>query len=119
MRALRIALVHSFYGSTVSGENAAVVAQADALRRAGHDVLLVAARTDELEGSRFYRLRAGLRVASGRGTSPLEALRAFEPDVVHVHNLFPNFSTNWLRAVDAFVVATVHNYRPMCAAGTF
>lgn len=116
--ARRIAIVHSFYGSSVSGENTAVLSEADALRRAGHDVRLFSARTDELEGGRLYALRAGIRVASGRGRAPLAALRAFDPHVVHVHNLFPNFSTNWLHAVEAPVIATVHNYRPMCAAGT-
>lgn len=37
---------------------------------------------------------------------------------MHVHNLFPNFGRTWLRRWHGPVVATVHNYRPMCAAAT-
>ncbi len=113
---MRIAVVHSFYGSgALSGENVAVVSQAEALRRAGHDVRLFGAHTDELQHAVLYSVRAGLRVAFGRGHSPLAELRSFAPDVVHVHNLFPNFSASWLRRVEATVLATLHNYRTVCA----
>ena len=87
---IRIAMVHSFYSSAQpSGENTVVLNEVDALRRAGHEVALFAAHTDELEGEVFYKLRAGLRVATGYGRNPLKAIRDFSPDVVHVHNLFP------------------------------
>ena len=86
---IRIAMVHSFYSSAQpSGENTVVLNEVDALRRAGHEVALFAAHTDELEGEVFYKLRAGLRVATGYGRNPLKAIRDFSPDVVHVHNLF-------------------------------
>ncbi|MEU6706677.1 glycosyltransferase family 4 protein [Streptomyces wuyuanensis] len=117
--AYRVALVHSFYSSRrPSGENAAVLDQAEALRAAGHDVTLVAAHTDALETQRGYTLRAAVRVATGRGRSPLADLRRLRPDVVHVHNLFPNFGTDWLDRWPGAVVATLHNYRPVCAAAT-
>lgn len=117
--AYRVALVHSFYSSRQpSGENAAVLDQAEALRAAGHDVTLVAAHTDALEAERGYALRAAVRVATGRGRSPLADLRRFDPDVVHVHNLFPNFGTDWLDRWSGALVATLHNYRPACAAAT-
>ena len=51
---------------------------------------LVAARTDELEGEALYRVRSAKRVATGIGRSPLASLAGFEPEIVHVHNLFPN-----------------------------
>ncbi|WP_329368219.1 glycosyltransferase family 4 protein [Streptomyces sp. NBC_01483] len=115
----RVALVHSFYSSRQpSGENAAVRDQADALRATGHDVTMVAADTDSLEQRRGYTLRAAARVATGRGRSPLATLEQLAPDVVHVHNLFPNFGTEWLEHWTGPLVATVHNYRPVCAAGT-
>jgi glycosyltransferase involved in cell wall biosynthesis len=37
---------------------------------------------------------------------------------VHVHNLFPNIGTRWLRQCDIPIVASVHNYRLVCAAAT-
>lgn len=116
---MRIAVVHSFYASAVpSGENIVVQVQQDELRRAGHDVQLFDARTDDLAKSRLYKVSTALNVATGSGLNPAADIADFRPDVVHVHNLFPNFSTKWLGDCPFPVVATVHNFRPMCAAGT-
>nr|WP_268257005.1 glycosyltransferase family 4 protein [Streptomyces capitiformicae] len=114
-----MAFVHSFYSSEQpSGENTAVLDQVAALRAAGHEVHMVAAHTDTLQAEFGYTMRSGLRVATGRGRSPLAELRRFAPDIVHVHNLFPNFGTDWLERWPGPLVATLHNYRPACAAGT-
>ena len=115
---MRIALVHSFYSSRQpSGENAVVESQYNALRRAGYEVQLFAAHTDHLEGSLLYPVRAAFRVATGRGANPLKAIRRFRPDVVHIHNLFPNFGRRWVNDLDVPVIHTLHNYRPLCANG--
>jgi glycosyltransferase involved in cell wall biosynthesis len=112
-------MVHSFYSSAQpSGENVVVLNEVDALRRAGHEVALFAAHTDELEGEVFYKLRSGMRVATGYGSNPLKAINDFSPDIVHVHNLFPNYGNRWVRQLDAPLIHTLHNYRPLCAAGT-
>ncbi|WP_332644798.1 glycosyltransferase family 4 protein [Aeromicrobium sp.] len=117
--ALRIAVVHSFYSSRQpSGENVVVGLQVEALKRAGHEVLLVGRSTDELEQASTYPLRAGLRAATGRGDSPLAEIEAHRPDVVHVHNLFPNLGRRWVEQLDIPLVTTLHNYRPMCPAAT-
>jgi glycosyltransferase involved in cell wall biosynthesis len=116
---LRLAILHSYYSSRQpSGENVAVDAQVRWLRQAGHEVELIAQHTDDRELRRTYPIEAALTVATGRGASPLRALKAFRPDVVHVHNLFPNWGTEWLSEWHSPVVATVHNFRPVCAAGT-
>lgn len=116
MNPLRIGLVHSFYASgQPSGENEAVRDQARALAEAGHEVRMIAVLTDELARSRSYRLQAAATVATGRGRTPLARLREFAPDIVHVHNLFPNFARGWVRRWDGPMVATLHNYRPLCA----
>ncbi|MFF2569000.1 glycosyltransferase family 4 protein [Streptomyces sp. NPDC058084] len=116
-RKLRIALVHSFYGGSVpGGENVVPLDQADALRRAGHEVHIVAARTDDLATRPLHPLRCAVTVASGRGRSPLPELRAIAPDVVHVHNLFPNFGRAWAARWPGPLVTTLHNYRPLCAS---
>jgi glycosyltransferase involved in cell wall biosynthesis len=115
---MRIALVHSFYSSQQpSGENQVVVAQVDALREAGHEVLLVARYTDRAIQERGYSVRAALGVATGFGPDPTADLRDFSPDVVHIHNLFPNFGTRWVSRWEGPLVATLHNYRPLCANG--
>ena len=116
---MRVAVVHSFYDSrSPSGENIVVEAQVQALSDAGHDVRLIAQHTDLRQQRPAYPLRAGWTVATGRGPTPGPSLREFRPDVVHVHNLFPNWGTDWLDGWDGRVVATLHNFRPLCAAGT-
>lgn len=116
---MRVTLLHSYYASSApSGENVAVELQAAALRSAGIDTTIVGVSTDDLAKDRFYPVRTALGVATGGGVNPTARLRSTRPDVVHVHNLFPNFSTRWLRRWEGAVVATLHNYRPLCAAGT-
>lgn len=116
---MKIALVHSFYGSDIpSGENDVVAAQAATLASANHEVSLFARHTDELRGQFGYRLLAGLRTASGFEMGLLKQLELFRPDVVHVHNLFPNFGSSWMARSPYPIVTTLHNFRTMCAAGT-
>jgi glycosyltransferase involved in cell wall biosynthesis len=88
------------------------------LRAAGHAVAVISQSTDERLGRRTYPLEAAATVATGVGPNPTEELRRFRPDVVHVHNLFPNFGRRWVRAWDGPMVATLHNYRPICPAAT-
>jgi glycosyltransferase involved in cell wall biosynthesis len=115
----RVAVVHSFYSSRQpSGENGAVLAFVEALRQSAFEVALFEAHTDEEEQRQgAYRLRAGLRVATGVGKQPLSAIRDFGPDIVYVHNLFPNFSRKWVRNLEVPLVAVLHNYRPLCVNG--
>ena len=116
---LRVVVVHSFYSSRVpSGENVVVDLQVEALRRAGHDVALVGRSTDELEQDRLYPVKAGWRASTGRGDSPLAEIERHRPDVVHVHNLFPNLGRRWVERLTVPLVTTLHNYRPICPAGT-
>jgi glycosyltransferase involved in cell wall biosynthesis len=115
---LRIAIVHSFYSSRVpSGENAVVETEMRALLRAGHDVGLFAAHTDELELRPLYRLSSAARVAFGVGRSPIHELEDFAPDVIHVHNLFPNWGSRWVGSLEVPFVATLHNFRTICSNG--
>ena len=115
---MRIVLVHSFYASdTPSGENDVVLAQANLLSRHGHEVLVVSKSTDEMKRRLGYAVVAGIRVATGAGSNPNADIEAFGPDVVHVHNLFPNFGTRWLKHTKFPIVASMHNYRQVCANG--
>lgn len=115
---MRIALVHSFYRSEFSsGENEVVRAQQRLLETAGHQVALVGVETDELSERPFYGPRTAANLLRGRGWDPTPELREFGPDVVHVHNLFPNIATDWLSDWQGPLVATLHNYRMLCANG--
>jgi glycosyltransferase involved in cell wall biosynthesis len=115
---MRVALVHNFHtGETPSGENEVVEAEAAALVRAGVDVRLAAVHNDEMARQPLHSLRAAATVASGVGLSPRRLLGDFEPDIIHVHSLFPYFGRRWLERPGAPVVATVHSYRSVCANG--
>ena len=117
---MRIAVIHSFYQSgSPSGENQAVLAQVEALEVAGHTVALISQSSDDFDTADFsYRSSRAWRVATGYGPSPAEEISTFQPDVVHIHNLFPNWGFRWIEKIHAPVVQSVHNFRPLCAAGT-
>jgi glycosyltransferase involved in cell wall biosynthesis len=116
---MKVALVHSYYsGDAPSGENIVVEAQYRALLDRGVDARIIGVRTDDLSKMYGYKIRTAAKVATGLGLSPLREIEGFDPDIVHVHNLFPNWSTSWLDAWHGKIVATVHNYRSVCASGT-
>jgi glycosyltransferase involved in cell wall biosynthesis len=115
---LKVAIVHSYYSSsTPSGENAMVQEQADALAEAGMEVIVISKDTDTEQAKSLYSLRAAARTLTGIGASPGQQLQDFQPDIVHVHNLFPNFGTSWTESWRDRIVTTLHNFRPICANG--
>lgn len=115
---MRVAIVHSFYSKNVpSGENQVVMAQKRALESSGHEVELIAWYTDQQDQVASYPLKAAWWTVSGSGGNPEVALSRFAPHVVHVHNLYPNIGTKWLRLRKWPLVASLHNYRPVCANG--
>ena len=123
---MRILLVHNRYRSaTPSGENRVVDQEAEALGRAGHEVMRFGRSSDEIEHwSRAKKASLPARVVWSRETHRdlAATLREHRPDVVHVHNTFPLLSAAVLYACrDAAVpvVATMHNYRLACASGDF
>jgi glycosyltransferase involved in cell wall biosynthesis len=114
---MKVLFVHSFYDSRIpSGENKVVKQQVEALARHGAEVHLAARHTDD--GGLLHPLSSAVSVSFGIGPSPLDAISRFEPDVVHVHNLFPNWGSSWLPHVAPRLIATLHNFRPICSAAT-
>ena len=55
---------------------------------------------------------------TGAGATPSLEDGAWRPDVVHVHNTFPNWGTQWIRQWGPRTVVTMHNFRTVCAAAT-
>jgi glycosyltransferase involved in cell wall biosynthesis len=118
--AWRISVVHSFYRSDQpSGENELVLSEVEALRRAGYDVRLSRRDTDDTSRDRGFAMRAAATTATGLGPSPLDEIADHRADLVHVHNLFPNYGRTWTRDLDRPLVVTLHNYRPLCDVATF
>ncbi|MEP9381738.1 glycosyltransferase family 4 protein [Nocardioides sp. KR10-350] len=126
MRSLRILQVHGRYRSQApSGENQVVDREAALLREAGHHVAAFERHSDDIAGFSAAR-KAVLPLTSVHDPSVrLElagVLRARRPDVVHVHNTFPLLSPSVLlacRDAGVPVVATLHNYKLLCASGDF
>jgi glycosyltransferase involved in cell wall biosynthesis len=120
--ALRILVVHNYYGSSApSGENNAVDSEIGMLRRAGHDVHVFTRQSDEIRDEGWRGLfHGGLTYP----WNPFEVLRfgkllsALKPDIVHVHNTFPLISPAifWIVRKSAASVLTLHNYRLVCSS---
>jgi glycosyltransferase involved in cell wall biosynthesis len=123
---MRILLVHNRYRSSApSGENRVVDQEGEALAALGHEVMRFGRNSDEIEQwSVAKKASLPARAVWSRETyrDLRKVLREHRPEVVHVHNTFPLLSAAVLYAChDARVpvVATIHNYRLVCANGTF
>lgn len=114
----RLAVVHSFYrSSSPSGENSTVMDQVSQLRRLGFEVELFSVESEH-HPSLIRQIELGANVTLGGGKNPSTAIDLFKPDLVLVHNLFPNFATSWMLDFKYPVLQFIHNYRFVCAAGT-
>lgn len=121
---MRILLVHNRYRSTSpSGEDRVVDQEHAALQAAGHVVGRFERSSDEIADFGLPR-KALLPVDAVWSQSAARDIGAtissFEPDVAHLHNLFPLVSPSVLRTFarrGVPCVVTVHNYLPICAGG--
>jgi glycosyltransferase involved in cell wall biosynthesis len=121
---MRILVVHAWYrDGDASGENRVARQESEHLRAAGHDVELHTVDNKDIEdaGARQKLLLPARMVRSSPARASLrETIARFRPDVVHVHNTYPALSPSvFLACRDAGVpsVATLHNYRAICAKG--
>lgn len=117
---MRILIVHNRYQQK-GGEDSVVAAEFEMLTRYGESVEQLLFDNDGIAGARakvraaaeiFYSVRAAKRVES--------AIRAFRPDVVHVHNFVATLSPSVFYAAKSCgvpVVMTLHNYRLACSSG--
>lgn len=115
---IKIALLHSYYSSEKpSGENIAVDSLASWLAREDRINLKIFSSKTPASPSIFYKIQAALRVAFGFGKKVRDSLEEFSPDVIHVHNLFPNFTKHDFQGLRGKKIITIHNYRSLCANG--
>lgn len=123
---MRVLVVHSRYRSEApSGENRVVDRETSALAEAGHEVATFERSSDDIAHWSLPHRAAlpALSVANpGIHHALARHLAEWRPDVVHVHNTFPLLSPSVLRAcwtARVPVVATLHNYKLLCASGDF
>ena len=119
---MRVLILHSQYRSgEVSGENRVVADEARLLREGGHQVDVW--RPVPTASGPIGLLTTGARAIWSRSASRRvrDMIRRTQPDVVHLHNLFPELSPAVLRATQGAgaVVMTLHNYRTLCLPATF
>lgn len=119
---MRVLIAHVRYRQP-GGEDTVFEAEAELLRRAGHEV-----STLDLSSAEFDRLRPLTRLAIAThyadhnyGRQLMEAaIERFQPDVVHFHNLYPLLGTGAIAEAQrdgCATVQTVHNYRLSCLNG--
>ncbi len=118
---MEILVLHSRYRSgAASGENAVVADEARLLREAGHRVEVVDPGVRGWAGA--LRAAGGVVWDPGRTADVRRVIRRLQPDVVHVHNVFPALSPAVIRAAaeeGVPVVMTLHNFRLLCLPATF
>lgn len=118
---MRVLLVHNSYGAH-SGEEVVVDRQEQLLGGRGDAVMRFARSSHGLRYSRAAQVRAFFAAFGSRDVLDefRRLLRSFQPDIVHVHNLYPWISPAILpvcREHGVPVVMTVHNYRLLCPNG--
>jgi len=118
---MKIAIVHSRYSSGVaSGENVVVRNHAASLRNLGHEVELFEYATPDSLNSLAFKIRSTITVSLGvGGANPTRRIKEYGPDYIFLHNIFPNISESWMKRIDIPIVRFVHNFRTLCASGTF
>lgn len=120
---MKILIVHNDYGK-YSGEEAVVDKMASMLESHGNQVVFYRLSSKEALNRKtgmIHGFFSGIYSRSGVA-GMREALRRYQPDIVHVHNLFPFISPAALfqcRKAGVPVVMTVHNYRLICPTGLF
>src|SRR5271165_768032 len=118
---MKIQLVHNRYQQK-GGEDTVVAAEEWLLREHGHEVELLQADNDHIQGAVASGLAALQSIYSFSGKRRIQAaLRRYHPDLVHVHNFFPTLSPSIFTAcseAEVPVVHTLHNYRIQCAANS-
>jgi glycosyltransferase involved in cell wall biosynthesis len=115
---MRILVAHNRY-QVGGGEDAVVLDEIDLLRRHGNSVELLEQDNDAIHGLRGKLIASASIFYSSHSRKRMkDAIRAFRPDIVHVHNWFPMLSPSIILEADASGVPTVqtlHNFRMFCA----
>ncbi|WP_445367261.1 glycosyltransferase [Methylomonas sp. BW4-1] len=115
---MKVLFAHNRY-QQAGGEDGVVNAEIKLLTEHGNDVeLWCVDNKDILKGS-VGKIKTALatRYSSNSRAVASEKLRSFKPDVVHVHNFFPQISPSIYDACldeGVPVVQTLHNYRLIC-----
>ena len=120
---MKILLIHNKYGK-FSGEEAVVESQLEMLKANGHKVITYYRSSEEIPDMKYGKIRAFFTALDNpKSKCDIRKLIINEqPNVVHIHNLYPLIAPSILKMIKGFkipVVMTVHNYRIACPNGLF
>ncbi len=115
---MKILFVHNHY-QQAGGEDNVVAAEAKLLVDHGHEVERWSVDNKDLPGGLTGKLKTALTTSYSAASKVIAKgkLQRFKPDVVHVHNFFPQISPSIYDAcleAGVPVVQTLHNYRLIC-----
>jgi glycosyltransferase involved in cell wall biosynthesis len=117
---MRILICHNFYQQP-GGEDQIFQAEANLLRRFGHDVETLSVHNDEVKSLGALKLAAATIWNRNAAHEVADRARAHRAQIVHFHNTFPLLSPavySAARQTGAAVVQTLHNYRLLCPSAT-
>lgn len=118
---MKVLLIHNHYRER-GGEDAVAEAEAARLERDGHEVERIFVHNDDITGLGGTLATALFAPFNPVAQSRLASrLRAFKPDIAHVHNIFPRLSPaifGTLRRHAIPSVLTLHNFRLLCPTAT-
>ncbi len=114
---MRVLVVHNSYQHR-GGEDAVLEAEIKIMVTNGNQVFFEKKENDSIN-SVLSKIKAFSNVAYSKKSKiwMLQAISKYNPDIVHIHNIFPQLSPSIYDAcLDARipVVQTLHNYRLMC-----
>ena len=113
---MRIAIAHSFY--RLPGGEDSYVRKLEPLLGERHDLLMLTRDNSDLRSTAAAASAMTFSLKNRR--SATQALHAFRPDVIHLHNPYPSWGPSVhlaARALRIPVVMTVHNFRLRCPNG--
>ena len=115
---MKILFVHNLY-QQAGGEDNVVTAEARLLVDHGHDVELWSVDNKDLPAGLTGKIKTALTTSYSPASRAIarDKLHRFRPDIMHVHNFFPQISPSiYDSCVDEGVpvVQTLHNYRLIC-----
>ncbi|CAD6881810.1 Glycosyltransferase [Methylomonas albis] len=115
---MKILVVHNSY-QQAGGEDNVVAAEVSLLTKYDNEVELWSVDNKDLPNGLIGKIGTALNTNYSPAARAIarEKLRNFQPDVVHVHNFFPQISPSIYDACldeGIPVVQTLHNYRLIC-----
>ena len=105
---MKVLLVHDYFDE-LGGAEQIVHATKTMLEEEGHSVLLYAPASPGLLAGRVFSIRHYVSI--------LREIRKFEPDIMHVHNIYRNVSPSVLLAAKRMnvpIVMTLHDFQIVC-----